>query len=98
VPTFVDLLARNAPLEATAMLPALFFVFLERWHRGELPYVYQDGVMDAVAVHAMFAAPDPLDAFCADRLLWGVLTGNAALAAAIRAGVARVRGWLSARA
>ncbi|SQC40144.1 D-arabinitol dehydrogenase [Klebsiella pneumoniae] len=36
------------------MLPALFFVFMEQWHKGTLPYQYQDGILDAQAVHEMF--------------------------------------------
>ena len=33
VPTLRELSARGLPLDATAMLPALFYVFLLRWHR-----------------------------------------------------------------
>jgi D-arabinitol 4-dehydrogenase len=98
VPTLTELLARHAPLASTAMLPALYYLFLMRWHRGELPYAYQDGVMDPVAAHAMLDAPDPLGAFCADRQLWGALTGNPKLGAAIRAGVARADNWLASYA
>ena len=57
VPTLTELLARRASLASTAMLPALYFLFLQRWHAGELPYEYQDGVMDPAAAHAMLAAP-----------------------------------------
>lgn len=94
-PTLRELLARGKPLDCTAMLPALYFVFLERWHRGELPYAYQDGVMDPVAAHAMLEAPDPLAAFCAQRQLWGDLAGRPELAAAIERGTARVHEWLA---
>jgi D-arabinitol 4-dehydrogenase len=97
VPTLTQLLARHASLASTAMLPALFFVFLTRWHRGELPYAYQDGVLDEAATHAMLDAADPVGAFCADRQLWGTLAGNADLEAAIRAAVARVTEWLVSR-
>jgi D-arabinitol 4-dehydrogenase len=98
VPTLIELLARNAPLASTAMLPALYYLFLMRWHRGELPYAYQDGVMDPEATHAMLDGPDPLGAFCADRQLWGVLAANPILEAAIRAGVARSENWLASYA
>ena len=41
-PTFRECLARGASIAKTAKLPALFFEFLGRWHRGELPFEYQD--------------------------------------------------------
>jgi D-arabinitol 4-dehydrogenase len=95
VPTLRECIARGAPMDSTAVLPALFFAFLGRWHRGELPYAYQDGVMDPAAAHAFFAAPDPLAAFCRDPLLWGPLAGNATLLAAIRAADARVQAFIT---
>jgi D-arabinitol 4-dehydrogenase len=94
VPTLREGLERGTPLDATAMLPALFFAFLGRWHRGELAYAYQDGVMDAAAAHAFFDAPDPLAAFCRDPLLWGPLAGNEALLGAIRAADRRVQAFI----
>jgi D-arabinitol 4-dehydrogenase len=90
VPTLRECIARGAAMNSTALLPALFFVFLGRWHRGELSYAYQDGVMDAAAAHAFFATQDPLAAFCSDPLLWGPLAGNDVLTAAIRQGVDEV--------
>jgi D-arabinitol 4-dehydrogenase len=83
VPTLRERLARGESVAKTAMLPALFFNFLGRWHRGELAYDYQDGVMDPAAAHAFFAAADPLAAFCRDPLLWGPLAGSPALQAAV---------------
>ncbi len=97
VPTLTELLARDAPLSSTAVLPALYYVFLGRWHRDELPYAYQDGVMDVAAAHAMLEAPDPLGAFCRDRQLWGALASNAQLEHAIRGAVRRVEDWLASR-
>ncbi len=94
VPTLRECMARGAPMHSTALLPALFFVYLGRWHRGELAYAYQDGVMEPAAAHAFFAAPDPLVAFCADPLLWGPLAGNAVLTAAIRQGVGTVHRFI----
>jgi len=83
-PTFRECLARGASIAATAMLPALFFEFLGRWHRGELPFDYQDQNMDAATAHAFFAAADPLAAFAADPILWGPLANNDQLLAALR--------------
>jgi D-arabinitol 4-dehydrogenase len=95
VPTLRERLAAGASIDSTAMLPALFFAFLGRWHRGELAYAYQDGVMDPAAAHAFFSATDPLAAFCADPLLWGPLAGNEALVGAVRAADTQVRQFAS---
>lgn len=84
VPTIRDRLARGQPIGRTAVLPALFFNFLRRWHRGELDAAYQDAAMDPTAAHALFDVPDPLAAFCGDRALWGPLAGSPELIRAIR--------------
>jgi D-arabinitol 4-dehydrogenase len=84
-PTLRECLARGAEVASTAKLPALFFEFLGRWHRGELPYPYQDQGMDATAAHAIFDSADPLAAFSRDPILWGPLAGDARLVAALQA-------------
>jgi len=94
-PTLRELLARGAALDATAMLPALFFCFLQRWDRGELPDAYQDGVMDPAATHELLATPDPVAAFCFERQLWGDLAGRQELTRAVRAATQRVAAWLA---
>ena len=96
-PTLAQRIAAGATPAATAMLPALFLRFLQRWSQGTLPYPYQDGVMDGKAVKAMFASSDPLAVFCADKLLWGSLAGSAPLANALRDALARVDAWLAKR-
>ena len=93
VPTLRDCLERGADMASTAMLPALFFAVLERWHRGEVPS-YQDGVMDPAVAHTFFADTDPLAAFCRDPMLWGRLAGNAVLGAAIRKAHTRVQTFI----
>lgn len=95
VPTLADTLARGRSPTATAVLPALFFRFLERWHRGELSYVYQDSLMDPAEAHAIFAAGDPLQAFCGDRLLWGGLASQSGLVTALRDALGRVDAWVA---
>ncbi|WP_233864303.1 D-arabinitol 4-dehydrogenase [Paraburkholderia adhaesiva] len=96
-PTLAQRIEAGATPAATAILPALFLRFLELWHKGTLPYTYQDGVMDEAAVHRMFEAEDPLAVFSADKLLWGGLAGNASLGSALRDALARVDAWLAAR-
>ena len=97
VPTFRDRLARGEPIASVAMLPALFLAYLERWHRGEIPYEYQDQAMNPEAAHAVCAAADPVAAFCADPVLWGELAGDAAVLGAVRAAYARVRRFVKER-
>jgi D-arabinitol 4-dehydrogenase len=96
-PTLAECIERGVTPAATAVLPALFFRFLERWHKGKLPYKYQDGVMDEHVAHGFFTAPDPLRAFAADRLLWGGMAQTAELEAALAGALARVDAWLAKR-
>ncbi|MES2992329.1 MAG: D-arabinitol 4-dehydrogenase [Pseudomonadota bacterium] len=95
-PTFRECLARGASIAAVARLPALFFEFLGRWHRGELPFEYQDQGMDVASAHAIFASADPLDAFARDPILWGPLAGDARLLAALRTAHAEVLAFVAA--
>jgi D-arabinitol 4-dehydrogenase len=83
VPTIRERLERGESIDRVAVLPALFLAFLQRWHRGDLPYAYQDGSMDPGAAHAICAAADPLDAFARDPVLWGPLAGDPRLVAAL---------------
>jgi D-arabinitol 4-dehydrogenase len=96
-PTLAECFARGIEPRATAMLPALFFRFLDHWRQGALPYAYQDGVMDAEATRAFFSGPDPLAEFCGSRLLWGGMAQSPALVAVLRAALERVDAWLASR-
>jgi D-arabinitol 4-dehydrogenase len=96
VPTLRECLARGASIESTAMLPALFFAFLGRWHLGALPYSYQDGAMEPARAHALFTATDPLAVYAADPTLFGALAGDPRLLLALRAAHARVQAFLEA--
>ena len=89
-PTIRERLANNQSIAGVAMLPALFLAFLQRWHRGTIPYAYQDQGMDAAAAHGICNAADPVAAFCSDRVLWGPQAGDQRLIAAIREATARV--------
>jgi D-arabinitol 4-dehydrogenase len=92
-PTIRQRLARGEGIESVAMLPALFLAFLQRWHLGQLSYAYQDQAMDPAVAHAMCQAGDPVAVFCADRLLWGDLAGDARLTDAVRRAYARVQAF-----
>jgi D-arabinitol 4-dehydrogenase len=96
-PTLSECFARNVDPDATAVLPALFFRFLERWHENRLPYAYQDGVMDPAVAHGYFAASDPVKAFVADKLLWGSMAQSENLERVMRKAIARVDAWLANR-
>ncbi|WP_226572073.1 D-arabinitol 4-dehydrogenase [Mangrovibacter yixingensis] len=89
-PTLLECYQRGATPDATAMLPALFFVFMEQWHNGTLPYEYQDGILDAPAVHAMFNAADPITVYASNKALFGELASRADFAALLRAKIAAV--------
>ena len=90
VPTIRERLAANASIASVAMLPALFLAYLQRWHRGHIPYTYQDQAMDPALAHAICDSPDPVAAFAADRVLFGPLAGDQRLVVALRAASVRV--------
>ncbi|MCS2158951.1 mannitol dehydrogenase family protein [Scandinavium sp. H11S7] len=83
-PTMIECYQRDTVPHATAMLPALFFVFMEQWHKGQLPYEYQDGILDANAVHAMFNAEDPVALYAGDKALFGELAQREDFTALLR--------------
>lgn len=97
-PTVRERLAAGQPIDSVAMLPALFLAFLQRWHRGTLPYAYQDQGMDEAVVHAICDAADPVAALCADAGLWGAIAGDARLVDAVRRASGRVADFVSAKA
>jgi D-arabinitol 4-dehydrogenase len=90
VPTIRERLEKNASIASVSMLPALFLAFLQRWHRGQIPYTYNDQAMDLRSAHAICESSDPVAAFCRDTILWGPLAGDARLTGAIRTAAQRV--------
>ncbi len=84
LPTIAERLARGLDVASVAVLPALFLRFLQRWHGGELDLVYTDQAMAPETVPAICDAADPVAAFCAQRVLWLELAGDARLLAALR--------------
>ena len=93
-PTIRERLGKSQSIEGVAMLPALFLAFLQRWHRGQIPYDYQDQGMDDALAHAICAAADPVVAFCGDNVLWGTDAGDARLIAAVRTAASRVNNFV----
>lgn len=89
-PTLIECYQRGATPHATTMLPALFFVFMQKWHKEELPYEYQDGILDPKAVHDMFESADPISAYANDEALFGELAGKAEFEALLREKIASV--------
>lgn len=94
-PTLIECYQRGARPEATAMLPALFFVFMEQWHLGKLPYTYQDGILDAPAVHAMFESADPQAVYAGNKALFGELAASEDFARLLREKIAAVYALLN---
>jgi D-arabinitol 4-dehydrogenase len=95
-PTLIERLSRGEAIDSTAMLPALFLTFLQRWHHGQISYVYQDQAMDPAAAQAICGADDPVTALCNDRVLFGPVAGDPRLVAAIRAASRRVARFVEA--
>ena len=90
-PTFRDCTARGASFDAVAVLPALFLTYLQRWHRGEIAYEYQDQAMDPAAAHAICESDDVVSAFCGDVNLWGSLANDSILIATMRRAYEKVQ-------
>ena len=90
-PTFRDCTARGASFDAVAVLPALFLTYLQRWHRGEIAYEYQDQAMDPAAAHAICESDDVVAAFCGDVNLWGSLANDSILIATMRRAYEKVQ-------
>jgi D-arabinitol 4-dehydrogenase len=96
-PTIVERLSRGESIASTAMLPALFLAFLQRWHRGQVAYAYQDQAMDPAAAHAICESDDPVAAFCADSMLWGPIAADPRLVAAVHSAADRVARFAAER-
>ena len=97
LPTIRDGIARGLSLDSVAMLPALFLAFLQREQRGEIPFPYEDQLMDPASAKAIVSAADPVAAFVAERLLFNELAGNDQLLAAMRRAFARVEEFIARR-
>ncbi|EPR6390162.1 D-arabinitol 4-dehydrogenase [Providencia stuartii] len=93
-PTLQECYQRQQTPAATAVLPALFFVFLQRWARGELPYEYQDGVLDVALYQKMMNSSDALSQFVSSEMLFGSLAHSTEFHELMSNTVEKVENWL----
>ncbi|MCL2899530.1 D-arabinitol 4-dehydrogenase [Brenneria tiliae] len=96
VPTLKDGYRQGKIPQATLRLPALFFLFMQRHHRGELPFSYQDRAIDTLDVQRIFSADDPLAAFADQSVLFGSVRRQKAFTEHLRAAVDEVQTTLHA--
>ncbi|MEQ5571490.1 D-arabinitol 4-dehydrogenase [Providencia huaxiensis] len=93
-PTLQECYQRQQTPAVTAVLPALFFVFLQRWARGELPYEYQDGVLDVPLYQKMMNSSDALSQFVSSEMLFGSLAHSTEFHELMSNTVEKVENWL----
>ena len=93
-PTLQECYQRGAQPNATAVIPALFFLFMQRWANDDLPYSYQDGALQADALRNQFASADPLKAFLSDNALFAELANDKAFHALVTRRVVSLQQWL----
>ncbi|PWC19007.1 hypothetical protein DDT56_03435 [Brenneria corticis] len=77
--------------QATLRLPALFFLFMQRHHHGELSFSYQERAIDTLDVQRIFSADDPPAAFADQPVLFGSVRRQTAFTEHLRAAVDEVQ-------
>lgn len=97
LPTIRDRLQRNESIEAVAVLPALFLEFLRQERAGEVPYRYEDQLMEPGSADAILDAADPVSALCEERLLFNDLAGDPRLVEAVRRAYVQVQAFAGNR-
>jgi len=95
-PTVSDRLARSEPIEAVAVLPALYLACLRRFANGQLPYAYSDQALGAADAMAIACSADPVLTLARDSRLWGTCAGDARLVDALRRADVRTASWVGA--
>ncbi len=91
LPTLCDCYAKGIDPKDTVMLPALYFLFLEKLEAGKVPFEYQDGTFDAAWTHEALSSADPIAAYAANPALFGAIAGKAEFVADLKAMVASAR-------
>ncbi|PZD62173.1 D-arabinitol 4-dehydrogenase [Pantoea ananatis] len=92
-PTLRECYQRGTPPAASLVLPALFYLFLQRWASGDLPYDYQDGVLQPEVVQQWFAHADPLQAYMTQTSLFAELATSQDFHARLSTTVAGLETW-----
>lgn len=93
-PTLIECYKDHKEPNATIVLPALFFVFMEEWHKGNLPYQYQDGILDEKTMHALFEKKDPVAEFAGDKTLFGEIAGKPDFIERMRSTIDSLKTWV----
>ncbi len=94
-PTLQQCYQRGAQPTATAVIPALFFLFMQRWANDDLPYRYQDGALQTDTLRKQFASADPLHAYLSDSALFAELASDKAFHELVTRRVASLQQWLN---
>ncbi len=92
-PTLIECYEQGKTPKATAILPALFFIFIEAYVQGLIPYQYQDGIMDQDAVRKIFKSNDPVKIYASDQMLFGKIAGKSYFINLIRDSVNYLKKW-----
>lgn len=91
VPTLKTRYQQRQTPEATLRLIALYYLFMQRYAAGSLPFGYQDRAGESINFAAVYTESDPLAAFAAQQKLFGSLAGNAQFTEDLRRVVATTR-------
>jgi D-arabinitol 4-dehydrogenase len=91
-PTIGERIARGERFSASAVLPALFLLFLQRRAAGKIAFSYSDKAISQQEIDQILDARDVVRAFCSSPVLWGALAGNPALEAGVRAAYDALQG------
>lgn len=93
-PTLIETYNRGEQPIATAVLPALFFLFLQRWKEGSLPYTYEDGILNENELRKMLDSPDAIKTFASDKLLFGIVAEKSEFTDLLRQTITKLQSWL----
>lgn len=94
-PTLIERYAQGDIPVATAVLPALFFVFLRYWAEKKIPYEYQDGVMNQSHYQSFLNHEGDLATFVADKTLFGELALSTDFYQLMQQTVANIEAWIT---
>ena len=90
LPTINEALKEERSIDDVIMLPALFLAFLIRQQRRELPFKYEDQIMEGADVESIVTAEDPVLVFANERLIFKELAGDPKLIQSLREAYDRV--------